>query len=638
MPKRLTRRAVFLALSVFFISFAASAKQGETAVPSAIALKLWEHPYWLKLLHYEKTRGGHRSLAQGERLFVSPDGATNPKSELLATVAALESNKYLEQREEGALCAFPARLRWLKTQLNLSDSHFPTYSCSTRDDWQKTLNPTSATLVFPDAHISSPGSMFGHTLLRVNGAVSGSRSGLLAYAVNYAADVRGASSLEYAVKGITGGFPGNFGVFPYYTKVKEYARIEQRDLWEYPLELSDLELTRLMEHLWELKEVPFRYFFFDQNCSWQLLSLLEVAKPGIELTIGMDTYAIPIDTVRRLQQHSLIVEKPFLRPSRRRALEAARRKMSAAQRQSVMHLVEGKLLPLDPAITSMSEHQQILVLDTAYELLHIRFRSGDYKRSEALPRGHAMLRARSTLGLHASVEAEQTNQVSPDQSHASGRYGIAAGDDALGPWIGASYRPAFHDLLDPDAGFLPGYGIDFGLIKLRHYTRAEKFRLDSLTILSATSRNSWTSWAKPSSWNLTLGAKRPDWIRGADIDPSIGFNVSGELGITLGSSRNHLFMALANEAHWGKLLGKNGRIASGPKIEAKLSTGSHFSTVLAVQHSYSLAGLKVDNLHVSAAAQVRLDHRTGIRLAATHSDADTSRSDTQIKISWLRYL
>ncbi len=225
---RSLRRAAFIALSVFFIAQVAQSaesepgsQQFERARVLAQEKVLWEDTFWHKLLHYQKREKGFASLAGGQRLFISPEGATNPRAELLATLVAFEENSFLEQREGFALCEFPARWRWLKSQLNLTDEDVSKIDCDERERWREELNPTSATLVFPDAYISSPGSMFGHTLLRINGAETGGRAGCPAYAINYAADVRGVGPVTYAIKGLTGGFPGFFGVFPYYTKVKE---------------------------------------------------------------------------------------------------------------------------------------------------------------------------------------------------------------------------------------------------------------------------------------------------------------------------------------------------------------------------------------------------------------------------------
>ena len=75
----------------------------------------------------------------------------------------------------------------------------------------------------------------------------------------------------------TGGFPGRFYVMPYYVKVQEYSNIESRDLWEYELSLSPAQVQRLVMHAWETRTTEFDYLFLTRHCSYQLLTLLEVA-------------------------------------------------------------------------------------------------------------------------------------------------------------------------------------------------------------------------------------------------------------------------------------------------------------------------------------------------------------------------
>src|SRR5207247_7522605 len=95
-----------------------------------------------------------------------------------------------------------------------------------------------------------------------------------------------------------GGYPGTFSILPYYLKVREYSDMENRDLWEYELELAPPELERVLLHLWELLPAYYQYYFFDENCSYHLLGLLQVARPELELPAPFRWWALPVDTVR----------------------------------------------------------------------------------------------------------------------------------------------------------------------------------------------------------------------------------------------------------------------------------------------------------------------------------------------------
>ena len=223
-------------------------------------------PYWIALGHYETAKlGGWRSYVDDEAFFLAEDGAHHPDQELQATVEALYAPANLGDKH--AQCVFPARTRWLREQLDLQD--LPQPNCQEFTTWYQSIDPHSAALIFPAAYLNSPSSMFGHTLLRID--QSNTRSDdttLLSYAINFGAYIEGSdNSILYAWKGLMGGYPGLFALMPYQEKLSEYRSLENRDLWEYQLDLTPEETGRMVEHVWELKQIQFDYFFFDENLS-----------------------------------------------------------------------------------------------------------------------------------------------------------------------------------------------------------------------------------------------------------------------------------------------------------------------------------------------------------------------------------
>ncbi|MCK7512715.1 MAG: DUF4105 domain-containing protein [Desulfobacterales bacterium] len=68
-------------------------------------------------------------------------------------------------------------------------------------------------------------------------------------------------------------------MLPYYAKLQEYSDVDHRDIWEYSLNLTEPEIRRMMLHIRELDAIASDYYFFDENCSYLLFSLLEAARP-----------------------------------------------------------------------------------------------------------------------------------------------------------------------------------------------------------------------------------------------------------------------------------------------------------------------------------------------------------------------
>ncbi|MCP4605063.1 MAG: DUF4105 domain-containing protein, partial [Proteobacteria bacterium] len=236
---------------------------------------------------------------------------------LRATLTAFFKPLLADSEQEHAQCLFPARFAWLHEQLNFQTEKMPSPECQRYKGWIREIDAGSVTLVFPNYYISAPASMFGHTLLRIN-ASQQDRPALLSYAVNYAAlvDHEKTGPLEYGFKGVFGGFMGVFTIAPYYLSANSYNDMELRDIWEYDLNFKPEEIERMMRHLWELKRIYFDYYFFRENCSYHLLSLLEAARPGLRLRNRYTLWTTPVDTLRDVTSQPGLVNRSNYRPSR----------------------------------------------------------------------------------------------------------------------------------------------------------------------------------------------------------------------------------------------------------------------------------------------------------------------------------
>ena len=62
------------------------------------------------------------------------------------------------------------------------------------------------------------------------------------------------------------------------------------------------------------------YYFFDENCSYDLLFLLEAARPSLNLTDHQGVWVIPLDTVRDVQRKGITLGAEY-RPSQTAKIE-----------------------------------------------------------------------------------------------------------------------------------------------------------------------------------------------------------------------------------------------------------------------------------------------------------------------------
>lgn len=496
--------------------------------------QLANDPFWISLGHYESGKlGGWRSYVSDQKFFLAADGAHHPDAELKATLEAIYAPA--SAGEKHAQCVYPARTRWLKAQLKLDD--LPAVDCSEFKQWFKDVAPHSAVMIFPAAYLNSPSSMFGHTLLRIDQAdVQSNNTALLSYAINFGAYIEGSdNSILYAWKGLMGGYPGLFALVPYQEKLSEYRSLENRDLWEYRLNLTQVETERMVEHVWELKQIQFDYFFFDENCSYRLLELLQVARPGLKLTEQFPLTAIPTDTVKAVKEAGL-VEKIDYRPSRERELLSRAQPLSSAEQDWVLKVSADQKQLQDPAFKAQPRDRQALIIDAAYRLERYRA-NGQERDPQRSQRSFELLRA---INQNPAPELEIERPGLPEDGHESRTWqaGIGTrGDQAFGEY---GLRMAYHDLNDNAEGFPLGAQIEILQMKLRQYegNHWQLQQLDLATIRSLTPRNELL---QPWSWQVTGGLER---VPGKHDDETLVSHVNGGAGGTWQLGENTLGFAL----------------------------------------------------------------------------------------------
>lgn len=488
------------------------ARSFEAAWSLARSRALWEHEEWLKLGHYAPGTwpGSWRSHTDDPRFFLAPNGAMDPRAELLATLAAFHQTS--ELGDAHAQCRFVRRLNWLRAELDLGD--LPQPVCTEYQEFRFLVQARQAVLVFPSYYLNSPSSMFGHTLLRLDPGPAEGGSEYLSFAVNFGALVDPTDNgLFYAFKGLSGGYPGQFEVDRYYKKIQEYNRGENRDIWEYPLNLSEDETERLIQHLWELKGINFPYYFFDENCSYRILELLEVARPGIDLTAAFPLTAIPIDTVRVVQQAGMVLGKQF-RPAQGTVLKQRLAGLAPALQESVItlsqvpeRLDEAELQALDPSMRAR-------LIDAAYKYLRYT-QTGAERDPGVAQRSFRLLQALRQEAASLPDDAVVVDpDSSPDLSHGSRRLALGAWTEEEREYLTLGLRLSLHSLQENRTGFPLGAQINIGHLDLRVEDdgQVDLNRLDLVEIVSLTPRDRFF---KPLSWAVATGVER-QWTQGQE--------------------------------------------------------------------------------------------------------------------------
>ncbi len=491
-------------------------------------------PAWEALLHFQ---GGSSSVAEGSPFFLSPDGHANADAELLAT------REYFARLPDEAACRFPARAIYLGREPSGKGE-----ICDRWERWRQAVNAKGAELVFAAAFMNSPSSMYGHTLMKFVRAGKTEGEDLLDYTLNYGARTGSTVGLPYVWLGLTGGFPGNYATAPFYMKVKEYNFVENRDFWIYPLKLSEPELRLLVAHAWELREIDFPYFFLRRNCSFYLLELLEVLRPGSNLLAGFPFWTVPVDTIRVLDRQGWLGPARY-RPSRYRRLRAFREQLSGEEKKKVETLAEGEE-------TDLPEGRETLLLDSAYELWRYR-NEKEQTRPEVEGR---LLRARMKYGKSA-FQPDFSTELPPELGHPSSRVGLAYGKNRAQGFFELQYRGTLHDLLANPHGYESFSELSMGDLRVR--AEDGSVFLERFDLLRLRSVAPAEQWIPRTAWHFRAGAARAKeyhcsaWrcLRGG-LEGGFGY------GILLGPLL--VFSSLDTKLEGGSVFDRGWRWGAGP--------------------------------------------------------------------------
>jgi hypothetical protein len=512
----------FFFLLLLLPGFAAAAAGGyaDELVERARTLKLAERAEWRKLLHYVPNliAPGMHSLVDSRAFFNAPDGKNDARAELDATLRSFFSNAAHDPEQQHPQCRFPARYAWLAAELAIDPARLPRPDCGRYRDWRAALDARQLTLVFASAYVNNPGSMYGHTLLRIDATDQDERTRILAYTLSFAAATDETNGLVFALKGLFGGYAGVYSMLPYYVKVREYGDLENRDLWEYQLDFSAEEIERVLRHAWEILPAYYEYYFFDENCSYHLLGLLQVARPDLELTAPFRLWALPVDTVRALTEKAGLVRDIVYRPATSTIIAERLGRLRPEERRMARDLGLGTLDAGDGSVRALAPERAAAVIEAGYDYLNHRRTTGVSEVSDGGALARELLVARSQLDAPSQAPPIEPG-VRPDQGHRTSRLVAGAGRRDNVTFLELGLRPTYHDIVDDDAGYIGGAQIEFFHLRARRYegnAAGDDARIESFIPIHIFSLSPRDEFFQPKSWRVSVGWQRTMARNGAE--------------------------------------------------------------------------------------------------------------------------
>ncbi|MBQ8480928.1 MAG: DUF4105 domain-containing protein [Alphaproteobacteria bacterium] len=422
-----------------------------------------ESPEWLKLLHYKSlTFGGYEGLVDNDKFYADEEGRYNPQKEMETEIKLFNEGDKIK-------CEFPARFEWLKekglVKGNLDD-------CEEYQSFMNDVKPDGITVLFTNAYMSNPASLFGHTLIRIDTARKGTQ--MLAHGSNFGANSGDDSGPIYAFKGLVGGYYGGYVISPYWDVINTYNNIENRDIWEYHLNLTLKEQNKFVNHLYEMKNALIRYFFLNKNCSYMILELLEAVRPELNVTADYNYWAIPLDTLKTIKEVPDLVDNVNYRPSRYTKIKAQTKAMNEGQFEAFYRGIKEH----DYDMENLSETEQSAVLETQYQYYQYIYTAGYMELKDYRKNSFAVLRKRSSM---PEIETVKPQGEEPNLSHASAQIMFGGGVYNHKSFEQINLRPAYTALTDDNWGLIKGAGISVLESQFRYYNQNHKAVLHRFT-------------------------------------------------------------------------------------------------------------------------------------------------------------
>lgn len=492
----------------------------ETLIKKARSEKLWEEPEWITFLHYDKSFFGFKSRVDDPQFFFFAEGKYDPEKEMYATINAMFGP---ETDDSNRLYKFTARYNWLKTRLSIDETKLNDNFDKKFSTFYDNYKPVKVTLVFPAGYMNNPASMFGHTFLLLESEDS---SKLLAQSANYAAITNETAGPIYWFKGFFGMYPGYYSFVPYYKKVQEYNDAEMRDMWEYELDLSGDDIRTVMRHVVEMENIYSDYYFLDENCSFNLLYLIQAAKPQTNLTDSFAFGVEPVDTLRVVRNKNLVLKRVY-RPSMYSKIKYLRSLLNDDEEELVLNVCNGTQDISDMDKLNLSDERKTIICDLCSEYLKFMVVKKTIQSDDYRSRFMSVLKYRNNLPVIDNFR-DIPEPAAPEDGHGSSRIGLQGGNDVDGWYTELSYRRTCHELMDPDEGYNFDSQIVLGKVSGRYYYEEKKFTLQSFDFVDVLSLPVTDSFNVSKCYNFRLAIVRnpveDGWVHSFNLKGAGGYS------------------------------------------------------------------------------------------------------------------
>ena len=432
------------------------------AINPIILKSLANHPQWQHLLFYKN----------GKAEVISPDFyLTNPKprskrnfdpyAELIATIEQIH--------DDSVVCKYPARYLWL-------NEHLPQLNVNLKNCSQLPDPNQAISLILISNYLKNPASSFGHVLVKTNtstgesdGLVNDVRAlsseDLLNNSYNFGARIpANENGAMYAIKGLFGLYDAGFSETEFFKQDAVYSKNEQRDMWEYVLNLGAFETQLLNYHLYEAKSARFDYYFIKQNCGYRSGEILELIS-DVKMTERIGPWYAPDYVFDQLLEYengaeSLVASVRYL-PSEQTQLREKFVQLSKPIQKTINSVIRTEDIT---SLINLNVEDRALALD--FLILHRAYKISQDNTPKQRAFKSELLSQRFALpASNGLAQLSVPNKISPALSNKTTQTKVVVSDDMAEVGLSLFVKDPLNAYTDIDRRFEAvqasiGYNID----------------------------------------------------------------------------------------------------------------------------------------------------------------------------------
>ena len=568
---------LFLALiTASTLLFSTQTEAKSNVLAQDILLELSQEKTWLQLLHVEQGGTKNKSLINNNSFFISPNGKNSSIDELSATYEAFFTTPKNQ-------CKFPARKMWLERVL--PNVNFPKINCPNYKSYKKEFNTSSVSIVYASGYLGNPASMYGHVLLKLNNKEGAE---LLDNTFSYGAMVPETDNkFAYIYKGITGGYQGQFANQKYHHQHLLYSESELRDLWEYRLKLTSHQIEFLLAHLWELEQSTMTYFFFEENCGYQLAKLIELII-DTPLIAPMKAWVMPYDLIMMLNKlaNRHIVEQVIYHQSRQEMLYEKYNQLSKQERSAVRAIIEGNSDDVMPTLSNIAEKSAKRIIDTLYDYYAFIDVKNDELTEQQIKKRDRLLTKRFSLPAGAT-NWNRTSKLPPHyaQNTAMAQIGFIH-NDSFGHGKSLRFRANYYDFLNINAARIPFSELNTFDLRLLYQSNKNRWLIREFSLFNITNLNVSQTGLEGDqfyAWSLNAGYK-PTSLKCSDCSDAFIGGFIGQSKQVFSDSA--IYAAIASEIQFSDL--SKGNFLIGPEFGGVLNITQHWVSSIKIGTAFNL--------------------------------------------------